>query len=89
MEQRAPSVLVSQAEEFLANLGSAQALAFILSIDPTFAKFLEQECGLDLSLIEVVSNVASKAAGSLHNRPGVVTIENAQKWLEAQNANVP
>ena len=60
-----------QAEAFLTNTGAAQALSFIVATDPIFAKFMKEECGVDLDKISEMSLKASEVLCGLKNEDGI------------------
>ncbi|HBI00985.1 MAG TPA: hypothetical protein DDY18_05110 [Flavobacterium sp.] len=86
---RTPETLVEQAQMFLLNLGRAQSLDTIFTIDPLFKKFMTEECGLTEEVIFNVSIAASQAAATLTNKNGIITVENCEKFLAANNSQNP
>lgn len=80
--KRTSDTLVRQAQNFLFNLGNAQGLDMIIAIDPVFAQFMKDECGLDLELLKKVSIAAAEAASTLKSENGIVTPENCEKFLK-------
>lgn len=80
---RSGKALKSQVDTFLLNLGAAQALSYIVHIDPIFAKFISEECGVDLTGIEQLSRAASLVGSRIKNVNDIVTEENCENWLKA------
>lgn len=79
--KRSAEALRLQAINFLTNLGAAEGLGFIMTIDPAFAKFMKEQCGLDPEDIKNLSTAASLASSKLKNETGIVTSENCEKFL--------
>lgn len=79
---RTPEELVNQATTFLYNLGAAQSMSYILAIDSVFKDFLVTECGLDVNKVEELSQIASVISNKIKNENGIVTVENAERFLK-------